>query len=603
MSKNYLAEAFKKLNILDEEVFEVDTDGLSKLKKFEDDSVKDKTVTVIDPHAEHEQDLEDSYIGKVILDCCVCHSKIYKDKEKVEIDDDLANVGEECHFCYSPDGFKVIGEVAEFREEEDEDSETEEDEVKVKVKVDGEFEDEEVEETKLEESVRYVVRRISNGRYLEADGTVKSTDMKNAHRFDTREEAEKEISTKDGKIIDGWEIIELNEACKGKKKKAEKKLAESLSSEAKLIIADLVDRAMSLMRDGSTAEEATERAIEDGLFYNDDIVTLGREYDVLDFAQIEQDFYEDLYNDIYKEVKDYFPDRTDEACKGKKSRHSRKLKEDVNEPFTAIDPITGEEYHIFPIWRGEQLVTLEDKDGKRTKMYISDMYDTYDIYDVNGNVISRAEDREDIDERFKGNAVKKVAKNESIDSISINTGDQTIQVSTEHNAEIKAEVEAEVEEEVTDSKEETIKPLSTETEKEIEDANTVDVDVEEFDEETFDELGENYLKKAYNNVKSYKTTKITPERDRIKVEGVITFNSGNAKKTNFIFESKDITRKGKAKFIGENLQICKGRKAFTLIGNISNKKFVAESLNYNYKAKDASSGISKRVYGTVQRKI
>ena len=33
-------------------------------------------------------------------------------------------------------------------------------------------------------------------------------------------------------------------------------------------------------------------------------------------------------------------------------------------------------------------------------------------------------------------------------------------------------------------------------------------DIEDFDEESFDELGESYLKEVYDNVNSYKTTKV-----------------------------------------------------------------------------------------------
>ena len=116
--ENYLSEAFKSLDILDEDVFEVDKDGLTALKDFEDKDEDDDSITVVDPDAENEEDLEDSYIGKVILDCSVCHTDIYKDKEDVVIDEesDLANIGEECPYCYSSEGFKVIGEVKPFVE-------------------------------------------------------------------------------------------------------------------------------------------------------------------------------------------------------------------------------------------------------------------------------------------------------------------------------------------------------------------------------------------------------------------------------------------------------------------------------------------------------
>ena len=184
---------------------------------------------------------------------------------------------------------------------------------------------------------------------------------------------------------------------------------------------------------------------------------------------------------------------------------------------------------------------------------------------------------------------------ESIDSISVDTGEQIIDV-TAHDKE---------EDEHEEKGEEVLGALSDETKSEIIDKaegnyDDVEVDVDEFEEENFDELGERYLKRAYENVDKYHTTKVSLNKDSLMVEGVITFKSGKQKKTNFVLESKDISKDGTAKFIGENAQICKGKKAFTICGKIDNKKFLPESLNYNYRAKDANTGIVKRIYGTVK---
>ena len=127
-----------------------------------------------------------------------------------------------------------------------------------------------------------------------------------------------------------------------------------------------------------------------------------------------------------------------------------------------------------------------------------------------------------------------------------------------------------------------------------------DIDVTEFSEEDFDELGESYLKKVYENVNSFKTNKAKISRGKLVVEGIIGFNSGKQKKTSFVFESKDVNKNGKVRFIGENLQFSRGKKSFTLTGSINEGKFIAESLNYNYRAK-SSDGTSSRCYGTVKK--
>ena len=118
MSAKYLTEAFGALELLNEDTFDITTNGVEGLQDFiaSDDNVMDDFEAIIDPLAETEEELQDSYIGKAILDCSVCHSKIYKDPKEVELNEDetLANVGEICPYCQSSDGYKVIGQVAEF---------------------------------------------------------------------------------------------------------------------------------------------------------------------------------------------------------------------------------------------------------------------------------------------------------------------------------------------------------------------------------------------------------------------------------------------------------------------------------------------------------
>ena len=128
---SYLIEAFKALNALDEDVFSVSDDGIEKLSAFEDDDTVSDDITIYDVDAEDESELEDSYIGKIILDCNVCHSKLYKDKADVVIDEESndANIDMECPYCYSVDGFKVIGEVAPMSTETEEKVSSEDDDV------------------------------------------------------------------------------------------------------------------------------------------------------------------------------------------------------------------------------------------------------------------------------------------------------------------------------------------------------------------------------------------------------------------------------------------------------------------------------------------
>lgn len=339
---NYLSEAFKKLDFLTEEDFSLyNTDSIDDMGQLLADPGT-PSQDVIDPEAETEDELQDTYIGKVILHCPVCNSMVYKKLEDIVKDDveELVNVGEECPYCYTSEGFKVIGIVSPFEEGKDEEDE---------------------------------------------------------------QEDEKE--------------------------------------------------------DSSEEEKESEEHID----------------------------------------------------------------EELTEEFETVEVATE-----------DQKVTLDaDDDGKLT---------------------------------IESEPVKDTEE---------------------------AEVLAPVPTEVADTIEETEggeEPADDE----------VDYDVEDFDSDSFDELGEAYLKAVYENVSSYKTTDVSSQGNTLVVEGLIKFNSGKMKPTKFVFEAKTATKNNKLRFIGENKNITRGRKAFTLTGTLNeNKSFITERFNYNYMTKN-EAGKSTRLYGTLK---
>lgn len=121
MLEKYLAEAFQSLSSLTEDVVDInDEDMESKVSDIIDDEADD-SIAVIDVDADSDEDLEDSYIGKIIIECDVCHSKLYKDASEVipsEDDEKVVNIEEECPFCYSTDGYHIVGQVAPYQPEE-----------------------------------------------------------------------------------------------------------------------------------------------------------------------------------------------------------------------------------------------------------------------------------------------------------------------------------------------------------------------------------------------------------------------------------------------------------------------------------------------------
>lgn len=193
---------------------------------------------------------------------------------------------------------------------------------------------------------------------------------------------------------------------------------------------------------------------------------------------------------------------------------------------------------------------------------------------------------------------------ESLERVEVETDDQVLSMSQDDTGKLTVS---------STPVETTIVPVSDETQQDIElhtdDVNAEDaelnsenddLDIDDFDEQSFDELGEGYLKRVYENVDKYKTTAVKTSGKKLTVEGLITFKSGNTKNTQFIFEAKS-NKNNSFKFVGENAQISRGKKSFAISGSLNNKQLVVESFNYNYRGKDSQTGKSVRLYGTLKR--
>ena len=727
-------DAFKSLESLEEDAFSVDKKGVQKLKDYLDSDEEDTSISVIDADAETEEELKKSYVGKVILDCNVCHSKIYKDKDDIVIEEDeeSANIGEECPYCYSVDGYKIVGEVAEYCDDCEE--KEEKDEVEVKGTEETE-EDEKVEESKKKNESCHKKTKVGEGyEYLNGDkveayrdyytakARAESLGLKESEYGDIEYLRGGDILSyccwnKSGDRDDSEEVIayykfrgrkpvaltdEEAEMVEHTKEIVFDDLDESLSAHKKTkrrlkesvginVIQDLIDRAELIVDEGKDADDAVREAIDEGLIYSEDVVALGLHYGVIDDSKIIDDIYESLFNDMYKDVSDYAEDKADETdeslTESKKKCHRCKNEgyrgsEDVEFVSNGMwsDPDLIYKGYTFNYWDIEDALWSEfleetgHKDSESGDPAVESEFDEY----VQGRVTDYLDDviyggyfekgskswhdrykresckkpvKEDLSygelvsisqewEKFKkdtgrsdaGSAREFIEKNfgkayndeekedifgyistleeelkkkpvkEDFKDVTITTDDTHMEMTSDENGKVTVTTEPIKKEEKEDS-ENIVVPVSDEAEKEIEDnqEDEVDVDFDEFDEESFDELGESYLKRVYGNVSSFNTSRVTADDTKVMVEGVIKFESGKEKRTSFVFESKNLLKGNRVRFIGENLQITRGKKAFNLTGSISDKKFVAESFNYNYKQKD-NNGNSKRVYGTVFKK-
>lgn len=625
MENVYLQEAFKALDILNEEDFNLTSmDGLKDAKEFIDNDEKSDFVDIIDPEAETEEEIKDSYVGDVILDCCVCHSKLYKHPDEVNIneEDNLANIDEECPFCYSTDGYEIVGMVAPYEENGETDGE------------------EDIEEGILGTGIGAAGGAALGGAALGPLGAIggaalgglagniltKNESLKEELDKNTYSHFERDVYSALANVafkyylkgqhpdeVDfdralnwftdkfwDYEERDFDESLKEAKSKDRSKhrfyrILEKVADNLSLLIEKMEER--EDLFDYIEEDEFGELQNASNILYqvgaryldplddkNNDVdeslkeskslkeaewkyqlksgTALRKAIDSGDYSAIKSSLI-NAYKEINKAMPDDFEDYELES----------KL-DDINFLDTEFDP------------------DIHDSEDDVTDSWDWELSDFYDLCDSLKIWIPLNESL-----RKKNKKIK-----EHFEKVEVETDTNKIEVSSEDGDKVTVVTEPKKE------AEEIIAPVSDELQTEINPVNEpdepnedefADIEVDEFSEDEFNELGESYLKKVYENVNSFKTSKVTTSDNKLVVEGIIGFNSGKEKKTSFVFESKDVNKKGKVRFIGENLQLSRGKKAFTVTGSINKGKFIAESLNYNYRTKD-SEGKSTRLYGTVK---
>lgn len=694
---SYLIEAFKALDALNEDTFSVSDDGIKKLAEFEDSDDLVDEITVYDADAEDAEDLEDSYVGKVIVDCNVCHSKIYKDKSDVVIDKETqnANIDEECPYCYSTDGFKVIGEVAPMT------TETEE-----KVEVEDDIEESCTSEMK--ESLNEATETIPSpwNTYLEISDYIPDAESGEYQIGDTVDGntilAYLDPKKKYEDIIDSFMLLfrskEGNKfvgtTVKGRvypsaledfpqlKKIDEKPKHQITMDEAKRLISiaveylsnhkDMLDEDSFRYSDiGVYAEARGGTHIRAGYNLHINIYPIAKEYAVSDTinklldVETSKNFRErrvfvdtesklikiiDNWLNSLPSVEDDVEESLNEAVDlltrentiaSVLSKHMDELSQytDANSMRNAIIDILDKSEiadkdsvkklkrvlfskkstgallsTIATYMTGEKVAKVGRRDVRRKAVNENigtdiDEYQQWVDYDMKR--YGKISDQTNKEIKEAGLQVVKdkygdyqviagkydESLKESVKDVTITTDDSKTTMTSDDEGKVTLTTEP-VEQHKDD---EVIEPLTDETEAEIE-ANDgeEDIDIEDFDEESFDELGEGYFKNVYENVNSFKASNITTKDNKVIVEGVITFDNNVKKNTSFLFESANKTKNGKYRFIGENLNVTKGNKAFSLIGNVTDKKFLSESMNYNYRIKN-DIGKFIRCCGTIKR--
>lgn len=562
---SYLTEAFKALDALNEETFDVSADGIKKLADFEnlDDNVDE--TTIFDMDADTEDDIEDSYIGKVIIDCNVCHSKIYKDKDEVVIDDETnnANIDMECPYCYSTDGFKVIGEVApmnnETEEKVEDDIETQEDSDKPTTETE--------ENVELEES-------LTEATVTDYKGSLSNILVKNKDKIS-------KMATK-GEIVKFLDSITDEVRDKNYLETVKSNMQKKNDFGALQYIYGII-----LSGEGKGVKES----IKENIGTDIDEYQRWVDYDMKRYGKISNQTNKEIKEAGLQVVKDKYGDYQVIACK-----YDESLNEDSDRDLSIISDIidnykdiTG--YDIKDIFEKEPDESLFNQDiiDETSDSIIKYVKDKYGI-DITKqeDILYKLDDKLlDMKSKLYNESLK-----ESVKDVTITTDDSKTTMTSEDDGKVTVTTEP-IEDEHFEDKE-VIKPLDDKTIQDIE-TNSIDDNESEEDDseeetefaenefnESFSKLCENYLKENYSNVESFKATKSTHSPKQIIVEGLIKFTSGKVKNTKFSF-NENISTKNHKGFQGKNLNITKDKAPFLLK---TNSKMVCEALSYNYRTKN-----------------
>lgn len=570
MSKSaYILEAFKQFDSLVEEDELITSEEMpiydansENIHDFLDVVGDDSDISIIDLEAEAEEDLKQSYVGKVILDCNVCHSNIFIDKDEIIVDEEgVANVDLECPYCMSNEGYTIIGQVEPYSEYAD---------------------DEEIE--------------IDD---------------------------EESIEIEEGLITDKEEYAKLNKLGKG-------------------------------VKDGSVSEHEFEVAMNQ----LDRMVDEGCDKDKIDECG-DMPVEESMKLDGVKKLKGTKklhrrPDK--DGVKALRGRANSKISgtEDLRESYSNVEIGLGggddsfrtkQAFEKFLSKCEKAGITLKDVDyddesgdwevtlvGNGADIYrIASRvpgYNNTDMYDSPNDWI----DEYRIDESLGKRNRRRVK--ESIEDVSVTTEDETMTMTTKEDGGVVIETspksaeafddgfedfgaeETEFTEDEFAPEDEVIAPISDDEEDEIELNSEVDaledediealeepeeeIDVEDFDEESFDELGESYLRKHYDNVDGFKTVNAKVFNNSLILEGVIRFTSGASKGTSFTFEAVN-KKKNDVIFEGYNSQISRGKKTFKLTCNLVEGCIKPKKMSYNYMTKNELNE-SVRINGTCKVK-
>ena len=608
----YIEEAFKRLNLLEDDYSYSEDQQLELLSKAVSDDIDDiPEEEIIDVDAETCDDLQDNYIGKIIIECDCCHARLYKDPEDLVLGSsedgvELFNIEEECPVCHTNSGFRVIGKIEQYSDDAIKPEEPEE-----------EHEEPTEEDDEFEKEVHEALQEALNPGECVA--------VLNKNEFDETGDAEAIAAKIESDYIPGNEVFDtLNVSC-------EVKGDNIFFTGPKVDIDTLYNRMFNDEITPDYVECATEESEEEPeetvefdsredaeKYFNDHREELGYDSvdewldsdvekinEALDSVKVITDDGEvTVENDDDKLVVDLSSGDVDEDVEPEPTN------EDDN-PDEMIAPLTDEEED--DILNTAEL-NAEEAGENEGEFEEPEPLEEPEPFEEPEPELG-AEDEEPAEEEAEEEEVEESLHEALSDKLKAKLAAMT------HNKEESEEdpvgesltedkdeepLEEDDEESEHSEEEDKEEPFEDDDEEEVEhfeDKDDVSIEcLEDFNESTFNKICESYLRRVYENVNTFNCTAVKNRDNKLIVEGTIEFVSGNKKQTAFEFTNPVVTKRGKVVLEGLNKTFTNTQNAYILKGHVENKEFISESMIYRYTAKtlnESNQPESVKFYGRV----
>ena len=564
VESNSLHESFKRVDkteALMEEYYKIsNTRDLEDAKEEREDEIAKaklaKIEKIVDLDAESPEDLQPSYVGKMIIQCPQCMTLFYKDPSDVvhsEDDPDTVNVGEKCQHCGNEEGYSIIGKVGEVTPEEaeqfeevpeeetaeetpaeepaeelpeNEEASVEEESSEEKEEELPELEEEPAEEEKLTESKNILEEQVKNALAEEAEE-------------EPAEEAEKEEESEEEAEEEGDDESDEKEEGEEEKSEEEKTPLD--------VIKDKVD---------IHGKEDTIVIAEKGQLDNPEAPKIEVAVSEEEKEILEPEFHEEEPEEEQEELNE----------SAKESDLSKKLKEHNDYIETLQDEIKKEEEAV-KVAKNEFIKKLHENNLASLKAALDKAIpEEVKAEEAIDDLPTPEEAAEELPD-------SKTELTEQLDAKEMPIKESASEVS---DSEIKELLNSE--EFNTPISDEEVDRI-IEDEKNLKEGKSKSVFemLEDFDEVSMNSCMTKALTEVYSNVKNFEMTECSLNESSLVVEGKINFNSGKARETSFVFtEGKE-----PKVLCGINEDLDKNG-SFNINYGIDNNKMFVESLKYSY---------------------